>query len=110
MPGAIPVLSQAAEDLALEWTDGDDLNFAWYVIDVDWSGVYTATMFDQPGGLMLLTFTVAATYEPLAAEGPRTLFEMSNVDSTAVRSNGWWTLVDTGLNVTRFCGPVTVRA
>lgn len=109
MPGPTPVLSQAAEDLALEWTFGNALNFAWYVRDVDWSGTYTGKIYDRAGGRLLLSFPVSATFDAVSTP-PRTLFEITAVDADAVRSNGWWHMDETGLDLTRFSGPVLVKA
>lgn len=107
MPGPTPVLSQAAEDLALEWTYGNRLNFAWWINDVDWSGAYTAKIYDRPGGRVLLTFTPTAVHDPVTG---RTTFEISNVDADAVKQNGWWHMDATALDLTRFSGPVLVKA
>lgn len=105
---AIPVLDQSAEDVELRWTYGNRLNFAWWVEDVDWSGEYTAKVYDRPLGNLLLTFQVVAAYDAVSVP-PRTEFTMTNVVSEAVRGNGWWHLDDTALDLTRFSGPVTVR-
>lgn len=107
MPDPIPVLSQAAESVELEWTAGDDLNFMWWVEGVDWSGPYEAVVSDRAGA-PLLTFSVTAVYDDTVTP-PRTHFQLLNVDSTAVRANGWWSLTQTDINLTRFSGPARVR-
>lgn len=107
MPDPTPVLSQAAEQIELEWTAGDDLNFMWWIEDVDWSGDYEAVV--TVAGQVVLTLQVTAVYDDTVTP-PKTHFQLINNDSTAVRSNGWWKMTDTAINLTRFSGPTRVKS
>lgn len=102
---SIQVLSQAPENVGLEWTFGDVVSIAATVLDVDWSGTYTAEVrrADDPTSTKFADLTITAVYA-----APDTALTIGLADSTDVPVGlWWWSMRQTG-GTTRLHGTVRV--
>lgn len=104
MPLPTPTLSQEAENLNLKWRAFDPVDLVFIVLDVDWSGAYTAEVRDAPNrdGRLLASLVVTATYI-----APDTRFRLVLADSSPVPNGGYWDLQATA-GPTRLAGRVIV--
>lgn len=103
---ALPVLSQNAIDLELQWYAGDPVSLSWVVLDVDWSGTYTAGVYN--GASLLAAPVITATYSAITGD---TTFvaTLSDAASDAVPAGLWaWKCRETA-GLTRFAGAVRVN-
>lgn len=95
-----------------QWTEGDPVSLAWRV-DVDWSGTYQSQIRKtrKPTALLIGTFTVTATWDPVAGLAGETLFEMemSEIASADVKVGRYVCDVQEVGGVTRVWGKVVVK-
>lgn len=100
---------QQAYELGLAWYPGDPVSLSWRVLNVDWSGTYTAKVrkFADPTSTELATLTVTATYD---AGQERTTFTvtLSDAASDAIAEGKYWWSCRQSAGLTRFSGPVEV--
>ena len=105
---AIAQLSQDAIDLELGWYKGDPVSLSFKVLDVDWSGTYTAGVYkDATAATLLQALTVSATYSAVTGDTTFTL-TMSDADSDNVAGGLWYWKCRQQNGLTRFAGPVRV--
>lgn len=99
-----PTLSQEAQSLHLKWVAFDPVDLTFTVLDVDWSGAYTAQVRDAPNrdGRLLASLIVTATYV-----APDTRFRLVLADSSPVPNGGYWDL-QAAAGPTRLAGRVFV--
>ncbi len=109
----MPVLSQAAEELDLEWTRDDPVSLAFRVQGANWSGSYSAPIkaVQKESASTLATLTVTAIWVPIdPIDGKAyTDFTLSLANSTPVQVNAFWELQVTG-GVTRLEGRVLLKS
>ncbi len=105
---AIPQVSQSNFDLGLNWYKGDPVSLSWVVLNVNWSGTYTAAIYkDETAAALLATPTVTATYS--AVTGDTTfVFSLSDAASDSVPAGLWYYKVRETAGLTRFAGSVEV--
>lgn len=101
-------ISQDAQELGLEWVQGDPISLSFVVKDEDWSGSYVAHVrkVQKPTAELLGVLTVTATYA--VGVGTTFVLTMSAVNSLLIPAgNFYWDMQQVG-GVTRFRGPVHV--
>jgi hypothetical protein len=107
---AIPQLSQDAIDLELKWYKGDPVSLSWKVLDVDWSGTYTAGVYkDATAATLLQAITISATYSAVTGDTTFTA-TISDADSDNVGAGLWYWKCRQTAGLTRFAGAVRVDA
>lgn len=105
--GNAPTISQGANVLNLEWTEGDAISLAFTAVNVNWAGTYAAQVRTARSisATLMGSFTVTATFS-----GTNTAFTlvMSQANSALIPAGGYyWDLQQVG-GVTRLTGVVTV--
>lgn len=105
---AVPQISQSNFDLGLRWYKGDPVSLSWIVLDVDWSGTYSAAVYrDEAATQLLAALTISATYSAISGD---TTFvaTMSDAASDAVPAGLWFWKCRQSAGLTRFAGSVQV--
>ncbi len=103
---AIPLLSQAPVDLALQWYVGDPVSLTITCKNANIAGTYTAGVYKEPACITLLAnITVTATFV-----SPNTVFTltMSDLTSDSVPAGLWYYKIRETAGLTRIRGSVEV--
>lgn len=101
-------VSQAPEELDLEWTEFDPFSMQWIARGVDWHGTYKAQVRTQGSldGTVICPLDVTAEYV-----APDTVFVAAldlETSRTVATGNYFWSVLDTE-GPTRFAGKAFVR-
>lgn len=98
-------IQQLPENVDLEWWQGDAVNLSW-LVDANWSGVYTASIVPSDGGTPT-PLTVTATWSSPAGQ-TSFVATLSAISSAQIPAGTYRWSAETA-DLTRFAGNVIVR-